>query len=85
MVLSSSRDTTVRRRRTLYEAILQLERGGATVLEQELCSLDAALSASTCLCLCTEASLQASSLYSQTPFSGACQSGPRLKLKSCVS
>ena len=61
MVLSSSRDSTVRRRRRLYEAVLQLERGGATVLERELRSPDAALSASTCLLLCTEASLQASS------------------------
>ena len=61
MVLSPSQDSEIRRRRKLYEAILQLERGGATVLEQELRAPDIALSASTCLYLCTEAGLQASS------------------------
>ena len=48
----------VRSRRSLYEALLRLECEGAVVVERDMPAADLALSASTCLTIWPEASLQ---------------------------
>lgn len=49
----------MRLRRPLYEALLRLEREGAAVVDRPLHGEDIALSAETCCCIWTEASLKA--------------------------
>jgi hypothetical protein len=49
----------VRSRRGLYESLLRLEREGAVVVERDMPAADIALSASTCLSLWPESSVQA--------------------------
>jgi hypothetical protein len=49
----------VRSRRGLYEALLGLERESAVVVERDMPAADIALSASTCLSLWPESSVQA--------------------------
>ena len=49
----------VRRRRRLYEAVLQLEAERMAVVDRGLpCSADLALSANTCFCVWTEDALK---------------------------
>lgn len=47
----------IRTRRSLYEALLQLEQQNAVVVERALNHVDVALSPSTCLCIWTEQAL----------------------------
>lgn len=58
MAVNSSSASLVRSRRSLYEAVLRLEREGALVVERNMPAADLALSASTCLSLWPESSLQ---------------------------
>lgn len=60
VAVNSSSASLVRSRRGLYEALLRLEREGAVVVERCMPAADLALSASTCLTLWPEASLQVS-------------------------
>ena len=58
VVANNRRDSQIQGRRALYEAILLLEREGATVVERDLGFADLCLSPSTCLCVWTEHSFQ---------------------------
>ncbi|KAK9842540.1 hypothetical protein WJX81_005070 [Elliptochloris bilobata] len=60
LAVNSSAASVVRSRRGLYEALLCLEREGAVVVERDMLAADLALSASTCLSIWPEASLQGS-------------------------
>ena len=67
LLVTTNCHSLVRTRRSLYEALLQLEQQGAVVVERALHHVDVALSPSTCLCIWTEqAMLQASNMLSCT-------------------
>lgn len=57
-MVNSSDASVLRSRRGLYEALLRLEREGAVVVERDMPAADLALSASTCLNIWPESSLQ---------------------------
>jgi hypothetical protein len=58
VVLNNRREGHLRGSRTLYEAVLLLEREGAVVVERDLGFADLCLSAAACMCLWTERSFQ---------------------------
>lgn len=60
VVASCAKRSHLSQRREMYQAVLQLEREGAAVVDRDLRCEDLALSASTCLCIWTEKSFQAS-------------------------
>lgn len=54
VAVTTRKDSAVRTRRPLYEAVLRLEREGAAVVDRDLQAEDIALSADTCCCIWTE-------------------------------
>ena len=58
VLANNRRDSQLQGRRSLYEAVLLLEREGATVVERDLGFADLCLSPTVCLCVCTEQSFQ---------------------------
>ena len=58
LALTTRKDSPVRMRRPLYEALLRLEAEGAAVVDRRLRAEDLALSAGTCCCIWTEDSLK---------------------------
>ena len=57
LVVTTNPDCLIRRRRSLYEALLHLERQNAAVIERDLPYVDLVLSPSACLCIWTEEQL----------------------------
>lgn len=57
LVITSSPDSVVRTRQSLYEAVLRLEQQQVVVIERRLGDCDIILNASTCVCVWTEAQL----------------------------
>lgn len=57
LLVTTDRHSPIRTRRSLYEALLQLEQQGVVVVERALSHVDVALSPSTCLCIWTEQAL----------------------------
>ena len=57
LLVTTDSHSLIRTRRSLYEALLQLERQDAVVVERALHHVDVALSPSTCLCIWTEQAL----------------------------
>ena len=53
-MVSNSPSSLVRSRRRLHEALLQLEREGAAIVDRSLHSADLALSTDACCCIWTE-------------------------------
>ena len=58
LAVNSSDASVLRSRRGLYEALLRLEREGAVVVERDMPAAHLALSASTCLNVWPESSVQ---------------------------
>ncbi len=54
LVVTTNPDCLLRQRRSLYEALLQLEQKNAVVIERDLPYVDLVLSPSACLCIWTE-------------------------------
>lgn len=54
VVVSSRSEGAIQTSRQLYEAVIQLESEGLTVVEQKMDVADIALSMSTCICLYTD-------------------------------
>ncbi len=54
LVVTTNPDCLLRQRRSLYEAVLQLEQQNAVVIERDLPYVDLVLSPSACLCIWTE-------------------------------
>ena len=61
VAVTTRKDSAVRAQRSLYEAMLRLEREGAAMVDRQLHGEDIALSADTCCCIWTEDSLKVSS------------------------
>lgn len=57
LIVTSNRERVIRARQSLYEALLQLERGGLEVVERGLHEVDIVLNPSTCVCIWTESQL----------------------------
>jgi hypothetical protein len=57
LVVTTNPDCILRQRRSLYEALLQLEQQNAVVIERDLPYVDLVLSPSACLCIWTEEQL----------------------------
>lgn len=80
--MTTNPQSLIRTRRSLYEALLQLEQQNAVVVERALHHVDVALSPSTCLCIWTEqALLQVSHV---TPFSDSAYLAGIAMLLSCL-
>ncbi len=58
LAVTTRKDSPVRVRRPLYEALLRLEVEGAAVVDRQLPAEDVALSADACCCIWTEDSLK---------------------------
>ena len=58
VVANNRKDSYLQGRRSLYEAVLLLEREGAIVMDRDLGYADLCLSPMTCLCMWTEQSFQ---------------------------
>lgn len=54
LVVTTTPISLLRCRRSLYEALLQLEQQGAVVIERDLPDVDLVLSPSACMCIWTE-------------------------------
>lgn len=54
LVVTTTPNSLLRCRRSLYEALLQLEQQGAVVVERDLPYVDLVLSPSACMCIWTE-------------------------------
>lgn len=67
LAVNSSDASVLRSRRGLYEALLRLEREGAVVVERNMPAADLALSASTCLNIWPESSLQVGQDVTRVP------------------
>ena len=57
LVVTTNPDSLLRCRRSLYEAVLQLEQQSVVVVERHLAHVDLALTPSTCMCVWTEQQL----------------------------
>ena len=57
LLVTTKASSLIRTRRSLYEALLQLEQQNAVVIERAMQHVDLALSPSTCLCIWTEQDL----------------------------
>lgn len=58
LAITTRKSSPVRARRPMYEALLRLEAQSAAVVDRQLHGEDIALSADTCCCIWTEASLK---------------------------
>ena len=58
LAVTTRKDSPVRVRRPMYEALLRLEVEGAAVVDRQLHAEDLALSADTCCCIWMEESLK---------------------------
>jgi hypothetical protein len=67
LVINVSADSLVRSRRSLHNALMQLEREGAIVVERHITCADLALSEGTCCCIWTEQSLKVSFYFPDDP------------------
>ena len=84
LVINVSADSLVRSRRSLHNALMQLEREGAIVVERHITCADLALSESTCCCIWTEQSLKVSFYVPDDPH-GAWFLGQVITLCSDIS
>ena len=57
LIMTTNPHCLIRQRRSLYEALLQLEQQNAVVIERDLPYVDLVLSPSACLCIWTEEQL----------------------------
>ena len=62
VVVTTNPSSLIRTRRSLYEALLQLEQQNKVIVERALQHVDVALSPSTCLCIWTEQELLQASI-----------------------